>query len=138
MVASPRHKYSAWFGIVSTHMKRTTTNEEEADGQQLNYREVRDLEIVFTLAPFIRNRQLAATVLQWLNFKFQRPEFIIDLQCINVISEDEPIWSALRDCNLLETRRLFDQRQACPKDKDGEGYTLMHRLLIVRDNLTLM
>jgi hypothetical protein len=40
MVASPRHKYSAWFGIVSTHMKRTTTNEEEADGQQLNYREV--------------------------------------------------------------------------------------------------
>jgi hypothetical protein len=127
MVASPRHKYSAWFGIVSTHMKRTITNEEEADGQQLNHREVRDLEIVFTPAPFIRNRQLAATALQWLNFKFQRPEFIIDLQCINVISEDEPIWSALRDCNLLEIRRLFDQRRASPQDRDGEEYTLMHR-----------
>jgi hypothetical protein len=59
VVASPRHKYSAWFGIVSTHMKRTTANEEEADGQQLNHREVRDLEIVFTPAPSIRNRQLA-------------------------------------------------------------------------------
>jgi len=118
-------------------MKRTIAN-EEADGQQLNHREVRDLEIVFMPTPFIRNRQLAATALHWLNFKFQRLEFIIDLQCINVISEDEPIGSALRDCNLLEIRRLFDQRQASPQDRDGEEYSLMHRLLVVRDNLTLM
>jgi len=38
IIASPRHKYSAWFGIVSTHMKRTITYEDEADGQQLNQR----------------------------------------------------------------------------------------------------
>jgi len=122
---------SAWFGVVRVQERTVKTYEKEENGEPTNLRETLEMDIFFTPASWLRDKRFAATALRWIDCRLQRPSLAINLQCVNVISDDSPIWEAVYSCNLREIRRLFDRGLASPADRNTSGYTLLHWLMEV-------